>query len=571
MRRDSTRVAGSPLGPVGQAYEEMTASFERFCLAAGLQTLGAMMEADATAVCGVRHGRGADRGARRWGSTVGPIGFHGGKIAVPRPRVRTRHGKEVALPSWEAAVAEDWLGRWAVRGMPRTLMMVGVTTRRFGRAVRLPEGDVPAGPGAGVSKSAASRRFVALSAERMAAWLGQDLSALDLLAVQIDGIHLAEDPLLVAAVGIDGEGAKHPPGLVEGATGNGAVVQALLDDLARRGLDPAVPRLFIVDGSKALSEASFASAAVPPTRRTFGADTPIQRCQVHKARSIVERLPKRLHAPVRRALRQAWELDDAAKAERLLRNLARTLGRQAPGVAGAILEGLDEILTVVRLGLPKELRRSLACTVGGIASNRRERHGLGPARLPQREALARRLHGAALDRRGHARGRQGLPQAEGQKSAAGLACGTPRPPPEDRRRQRGCSGDPRRITSIQATPMPLFNIGRDIPRFPTALCYRSGRSVISGREANHACRRNRITCESRTRALGMNRGNPTDPLTVSGVSTSPPLAALPARPDHRPSGTHPGYACRAASQRCTLTASPTTKRIRSSPMTSGPE
>jgi putative transposase len=176
-------------------------------------------------------------------------------------------------------------------------------------------------------------------------------------AVQIDGIHIAEDLLLVAAVGIDGEGVKHPLGLVEGATENAAVVQALLDDLMRRGLDPVVPRLFIIDGAKALSKAirrsfgtdtpSFASAAVPPT----------QRCQIHKARTIVERLPKHLHASVRRALRQAWELDDAAKAERLLRNLARRLDQEAPGVANAILEGLDEMLTVVRLKLPLPLRR----------------------------------------------------------------------------------------------------------------------------------------------------------------------------------------------------------------------
>ena len=252
------------------------------------------------------------------------------------------------LPSWEAAVREDWLGRWAMN-----LMLIGVSTRRFGRAVRLPEGDVPAGAGAGVSKSAASRRFVALSAERMAEWVAKDLSQLDLLVVQIDGIHVAEDVVLLAAIGIDGEGVKHPLGLLEGATENAAVVQALLDDLVGRGLDPAACRLFIVDGSKALTKA---------IRRTFGRDTPIQRCQIHKARNITERLPKDLHASVRRTLRQAWELDDAAKAERLIRNLARTLEHRAPGVSGAILEGLDEILTVVRLQLPKELRRSLACT-----------------------------------------------------------------------------------------------------------------------------------------------------------------------------------------------------------------
>ena len=348
MTRDSTPAAGAPQSPVGQALDEMTASFERFCLAAGLEVLGEMLAADAAALCGPRHGRGGGRQAQRWGRTTGPIGSHGGKVSVARPRVRERGGKEVVLPSWEQAVGEDWLGRWAVN-----LMLIGVTTRRFGRAVRLPEGDVPAGPGAGVSKSAASRRFVALSAERMAAWMAQDLSGLDLLAVQIDGIHVAEDIVLLAAIGVDGEGAKHPLGLVEGATENAAVVQALLDDLVGRGLDPSVCRLFIVDGAKALTKA---------IRRTFGRDTPIQRCQVHKARNIADRLPKALQAPVRRALRQAWELDDAAKAERLLRNLARTLEPRAPGAAAAILEGLDEILTVVRLGLPRGLRRSLACT-----------------------------------------------------------------------------------------------------------------------------------------------------------------------------------------------------------------
>ncbi|MDO9714710.1 IS256 family transposase, partial [Paracraurococcus sp. LOR1-02] len=139
-------------------------------------------------LCGPRHGRGGERQAQRWGRTQGPIGFHGGKVSVARPRVRECGGREVVLPSWERAVGEDWLGRWAMN-----LMLLGVATRRFGRAVRLPEGDVPAGPGTGVSKSAASRRFVALSAERMAAWMGQDLSGLDLLAVQIDGIHVSED------------------------------------------------------------------------------------------------------------------------------------------------------------------------------------------------------------------------------------------------------------------------------------------------------------------------------------------------------------------------------------------
>jgi transposase-like protein len=233
------------------------------------------------------------------------------------------------------------------------LMLINVSTRKLKRAVRLPQGDLPAVMGDGTSKSAASRRFVALSAERMAEWMASDLSKLDLLIIQIDGLHIGNDLVLVAALGIDSEGHKHPLGLIEGATENATVVQALIDNLIERGVDPTICRLFIVDGAKALTKV---------IRSTFGRHTPIQRCQVHKARNVVDRLPKRLHASARKALRQAWQFDDADKAERLLRNLARRLEQEAPGVAASILEGLDEILTVNRLGLPAQLRRSLACT-----------------------------------------------------------------------------------------------------------------------------------------------------------------------------------------------------------------
>ena len=108
--------------------------------------------------------------------------------------------------------------------------------------------------------------------------------------------------MLLAAVGIDGDGVTSTSVRWKGATENAAVVQALLDNLVERGLDPKVCRLFIIDGSKALRNA---------IRRTFGKHTPIQRYQVHKGRNIMERLPKHLHASVRRTLRQAWELDDA--------------------------------------------------------------------------------------------------------------------------------------------------------------------------------------------------------------------------------------------------------------------
>jgi len=421
-----------PNAPVGKAWDEVSASFDRFCLAAGIETLGAMMEADAEAACGPRHSRSADRLGHRWGRTAGKIGFHASKVAMERPRVRGLDGKELPLPSWEQAVEEDWLGRWAMN-----LMLINVSTRKFRRAVRLPEGDVPAPAGSGVSKSAASRHFVALSAARMREWMASDLSKLDLLVVQIDGIHMTGELVLVAAIGIDGNGVKHPLGLIEGATENAAVVQALIDNLIARGLDPAVPRLFIIDGSKALSKA---------IRRSFGREALIQRCQIHKARNIMERLPKPLHAAVRRVLRQAWELDDAEKAEKLIRNLARRLEHDAPGVSASILEGLDEILTVTATRPAKGTSPRAR-----MHQHRGECHEHRASRLPQREAMAIGLDGLALDRGGHGGSRKRLPTIEGAQATSGTPCRSASTSNEKLNSRRPCSSSQRRVTSTSAT------------------------------------------------------------------------------------------------------------------------
>ena len=344
------------------ALEELRVSVDRFCLLAGVEALGEMLAEDAEALCGPRHARRPERRGYRWGTTTSEVAYQGGKVKVSRPRVRDLAGQEVSLASWEALSDPDLLRAWATN-----LMVLNVSTRKYRRAVRLPEGDVPSRKGDATSKSAVSRRFVALTRKKLKAWLASDLSALDLLVIQIDGLHVG-DHVLVAAIGVDARGDKHVLGIAEGATENAATVQALLDNLIERGLDPSVPRLFIVDGSRALSKA---------VRNTFGCAAAIQRCQVHKGRNITERLPEHLKAGVKKALRQAWELDDAQKAERLIRNLARRLEKDAPGVSGSILEGLDEILTVTRLGLPAELRRALACT--NIIEN-----ALGTVRLVQR-------------------------------------------------------------------------------------------------------------------------------------------------------------------------------------------
>lgn len=291
------------------AFQDVQSSFETFCLLAGIEAFQDLLEEEAVDLCGERHQRHRGRRGRRWGTVKSPVAFHGGRVDIDKPRVRTLDGKhELDLPSFATGRREDWLGQWAMNQM-----LLNVSTRKFRRSVRLPAGDVSSIKGDSTSKSAVSRKFVALSSAKLKDWLATDLSKLDLLVIQIDGLQVSKDLILVAAVGIDAMGEKHPLGLVEGATENAATVQALLDTLVARGLDPAVMRLFIIDGAKALSKA---------IRRTFGRDTPIQRCQVHKARNIAERLPKERHAAGRKTLRQAWEMDDAAKAEQLIRNLA---------------------------------------------------------------------------------------------------------------------------------------------------------------------------------------------------------------------------------------------------------
>ena len=300
-------------------------------------------------LCRKRYQRHAHRQGHRWGTIDSEVGWHGGKAGVRRPRVRQRGGAELELPSWTAIQKADLLSRWAFNQM-----LIGVATRKYARSVRLPDGDLAGQAKRATTKSSVSRRFVVLSTAKLKEWLAADLSGLDLLVIQIDGLRV-DDHVLVAAIGIDGAGAgdKHVLAVALGATENAAVVKALLADLVERGLRADVARLFILDGAKALSRA---------VRDTFGGFALIQRCQVHKGRNIIERNDPSLHAGVKKVLRQAWDSPTAEQAERVLRNLARRLDHDAPGVSASILEGLDEMLTVIRLGLPDELRRSLGCT-----------------------------------------------------------------------------------------------------------------------------------------------------------------------------------------------------------------
>jgi transposase-like protein len=171
------------------------------------------------------------------------------------------------------------------------------------------------------------------------------------LAIWIDGLQLGEHHV-ICAVGVDAKGHKHVLGLREGATENAAVATALLEELIRRGLDPARPRLFVIDGSKALRAAIDA---------VFGTDQLVQRCRNHKQRNVVSHLPKDQQAQARATLRAAFKLE-ASEGIAKLEQYTSWLEREWPGAAASLREGLEELFTVNRLGRTSSLRRCLGTT-----------------------------------------------------------------------------------------------------------------------------------------------------------------------------------------------------------------
>jgi len=185
-----------------EGLAEFNGSFDRLCLKAGTAAIEAMLAADAEQFCGKRYQRHADRQGYRWGMIGSEVGWHGGQAAIRRPRVRERGGAEVELPSWRAIQNADLLSRWAFNQM-----LIGVATRKYARSIRLPDGDLAGQAMCATTKSSVSRRFVALSTAKLKEWLAVDLSSLDLLVIQIDGLRVDEH-VLVAAVGIDGNGVR---------------------------------------------------------------------------------------------------------------------------------------------------------------------------------------------------------------------------------------------------------------------------------------------------------------------------------------------------------------------------
>jgi putative transposase len=313
---------------------------------AGLQVMQTLMEQSVTALAGPKGKHNPDRAAVRHGREQGSVVLGGRRIPVQRPRVRTVDGSgELPVAAYELFSQTEVLGRLALERM-----LGGLSTRRYPVGLE-PVGTQVEQAATGTSKSAISRRFVAMTHTALAELLSADLSTLDLVCLMIDGVHFGEHTCVVA-LGIAIDGTKHPLALVEGSTENATLARELLVGLRDRGLDVTRPVLVVIDGAKALRRAALDVFDHPV----------IGRCQQHKIRNVRDRLPQRLGGPVERRMRTAWHAASALDGQAQLEALARELDKTHPGAAASLREGMAETLTVLRLGVPPTLARTLHST-----------------------------------------------------------------------------------------------------------------------------------------------------------------------------------------------------------------
>jgi len=305
-----------------------------------------LLEEEVVDVVGAKGKHDPDRVAVRHGHESGEVTLGGRRVQVERPRVRSADGRaEVRLQTYEHFADRDPLTKAVLERM-----LAGVSTRRY-RRTQEPVGAEVEQAARSTSKSSVSRTFIERTRGALSELMSRRLDDVRLAVMMIDGLEL-QGRTNVVALGITTEGVKIPLGLWEGSTENATVATALLSDLVERGLDPEQGILFVIDGAKALRKA---------IRNVFG-EAPVQRCVRHKERNVTDHLPERDRPTVKQRLRRAWALEDHARALDQLRALASELDRRYPGAAGSLREGMEETLTLTRLGVHGNLKRTLEST-----------------------------------------------------------------------------------------------------------------------------------------------------------------------------------------------------------------
>lgn len=315
---------------------EMKHDIEAVSADLGLKIMARYMDQEIERRCGPW----GEQSHYRHGTQSGYVVFHGRKVPIARPRLRDKAAGEATLRSYRLFQQDGRMQRAVARKLIRQ-----VSTRNYAGAID----DCLAGYGIG--KSSVSQHWKIATAAELEK-LCQRPVAPRLVALLLDGQSFRGEHLIVA-LGVDEEGHKHVLGLWHGATENSTVVRALLADLRERGLDTESALLVVLDGAKALHKAA---------KEVFGERALIQRCRVHKLRNVLEHLPKEKQQQAAWRLRGAWAKATPQEALKELRACVKWLDPISPSAARSLEEGLEETLTLHRLGLNELLRRSLSST-----------------------------------------------------------------------------------------------------------------------------------------------------------------------------------------------------------------
>ena len=344
-RLEEMAVEGNPtvqmLLPMAQMVGWLKKGMSELVLRAGLELVGLLMDEEVNQLVGERSQPLTERGANRWGKERGYCVMMGQKVPLERPRVRSTENREIRLGSYEMFH----------RGEPLTetvweKLMLGLTTRKYGEAVR------EFTEAYGIEKSAVSERFIEASRTKLKELMERRLDKMKFCALLVDATPF-EGQQMIAAMGIGHDGKKTILGIRQGATENATVVGELLGDLMNRGLDFTEPRIYVLDGGKALHAA---------VKKYAGDAAPVQRCQVHKWRNVLDHLSEEDKPGIAKKLNAAYAMEDYAAAKLALNGLHRELMDLNPSAARSLGEGLEETLTVLKLHVPAQLRTSLAST-----------------------------------------------------------------------------------------------------------------------------------------------------------------------------------------------------------------
>ena len=306
----------------------------------GLKAFGDALQEEVKALAGAEYSRSG--ATSRWGKQPGSVFLGDEKFRIEVPRLRNT-GKNAEVP------LESYTAFQRPRALDESLMkkvLLGLSAGRYEETARsIPEAF-------GLSKSSVSRRFIRASSRKLEELSNRRLDKEDIVAVFTDGKSFADDGIIIA-VGITLEGKKTVLGFVQSATENHNVLKEFFIRLVERGLRYQDGLLFVVDGSKGILKA---------LREVFDGFAVIQRCQWHKRQNVLSYLPKNLQGPFKQKLADAHHKDSYAEAKAALSKVRRELAMINKSAVESLDEGMEETLTLHRLGLFRQLGVSFKTT-----------------------------------------------------------------------------------------------------------------------------------------------------------------------------------------------------------------